>query len=83
MVDDVVRREAHAEESAGGVQVARHARARVHVLPETLKDTHIIYIYTHNRWNRFKGYLTGKTACSCVHVLPETCLLYTSPSPRD
>ena len=41
VVDDVVRREAHAEESAGGVQVARHARACVHVLPETLKHTHI------------------------------------------
>ena len=37
MVDDVVGGEPHAEEGRGRVQVHRHARPRVHVLPDALQ----------------------------------------------
>ena len=36
VVDHVVGREAHSEEGAGGVKVARHASPAVDVLPYTL-----------------------------------------------
>ena len=38
VVDDVVGGEAHAEEGRGGVQVHRHPRPRVHVLPDPLQS---------------------------------------------
>lgn len=37
VVDDVVRRVAHPEQGAGGVQVTRHARPHVHVLADALR----------------------------------------------
>ena len=38
VVDDVVRSEAHPEQCACRVEVARHPRPAVHVLSETLKQ---------------------------------------------